>query len=243
MSTLVVLTGGGIKGAVAAGRYAREHDLVLLHIDYGQAAASGQSRALAMLAAYWPSARLCSLVLPQLKNIPSAVRAGAGTVIGNDPTRNKSDEAARIFSLRGLMPTMLSLGAQTALRFGAASLVVGVSAHVGGEHIGLPGAEAGADARHELLHSFDVLLETALRPKIRIRMESPLMDLSYGQIVKLGQRFEIPWERTHTCETTAGAACGRCDSCRARTAAFVEAGLRDPLSTVVTPAAAALRPA
>ena len=40
MARVVVLTGGGIKGAVAAARYASEHEVVLLHADYGQPANS-----------------------------------------------------------------------------------------------------------------------------------------------------------------------------------------------------------
>jgi 7-cyano-7-deazaguanine synthase len=238
VSTIVILTGGGIKGAVAAGRYAREHELVLLHIDHGQVAAPAQSKALAMLAAFWPNARLCSMVLPQLKHMPSAVRAGAGTVIGNDPTRNKSDEASRLLTQRGLLPTMLSLGAQTALRFGAGSLVVGISAQAAGDHIGLPGPDAGPDARRELLHAFDIMLEAALRPRTRIHIEAPLMDMTYAQMLKLGQRFEIPWDRTHSCEASAGVACTQCVSCRARSQAFLEATIRDPSVSVVTPAPA-----
>lgn len=243
MSTIVILTGGGIKGAVAAGRYAREHELVLLHIDHGQVASPAQSKALAMLAAYWPNARLCSMVLPQLKHMPSAVRAGAGTVIGNDPARSKSDEASRMLTQRGLLPTMLSLGAQTALRFGASSLMVGLSAHAAGDHIGLHGPEAGPDARREVLHAFDIMLEAALRPRNRIHIEAPLMDMTYAQMVKLGQRFEIPWERTHTCEASAGVACARCTSCQARSQAFLDAAIRDPAAAVVAPAAAPARTA
>jgi 7-cyano-7-deazaguanine synthase len=234
VSTILILSGGGIKGAVAAARYVRDHELILLHVDHGQAASTAESRALAMLAAHWPKARLCSAVLPLLKHMPSAVRAGAGTVANSDPTRKQSDEAARLLSLRGLMPTVFSLGAQAALRFGASSVVVGISAHVNGEHIGLPGPDAGPDARREALHAFDIMLEAMLRPRTRIRMEAPLMDLTYPQIVKLGQRFEIPWERTHTCEAPAGGPCGRCSSCKARSQAFLDAAIRDPVSPAAT---------
>ena len=234
MSTVVVLSGGGIKGAVAAGRYARDHDIVLLHVDHGQAAATAQSRALAMLAAYWPNARLYSLALPKPRHIPSSAKAG--TVIGTDPAPTHSEDATRSVWLRGLLPTMLAFGAQTALRFGASSVVVGISALEGGEHLGLPGSEAGPDARREVLHSFDIMLEAMLRPRNRIRIETPLIDFSYAQMIKLGQRFEIPWERTHTCEAHAGASCGRCPSCKARAQAFLEAAIRDPAAPTVNAA-------
>jgi 7-cyano-7-deazaguanine synthase in queuosine biosynthesis len=140
-----------------------------------------------------------------------------------------------LLALRSLMPTVLSLGAQAAMRFGASSIAVGISAHVNGEHIGLPGPDAGPDARREALHAFDIMLEAILRPRTRIHMEAPLMDLTYPQIIKLGQRFEIPWERTHTCDTPAAQPCGICPPCRARTQAFQDAAIRDPVSPAVTP--------
>lgn len=231
MSTILILSGGGIKGAVTAARYVRDHEIILLHVDHGQAASTAESRALAMLAAHWPKARLCSATQPPLKHMPSAVRAGAGTVASSDPTRKQSDEAAKLLSLRGLMPTMLSLAAQAAMRFGASAIAVGISAHVNGEHIGLPGQGAGPDARREVLQAFDIMLEAMLRPRTRIHIEAPLMDLTYPQIIKLGQRFEVPLERTHTCEAPVGGPCGLCPTCKARTQAFLDAAIADPAST------------
>ena len=227
MSTILILSGGGIKGAVAAARYVRDHEIILLHVDHGQAASTAESRALAMLAAHWPKSRLCSATIPPIKHMSSAVRVGS-TIQSSDPTRKQSDEAARLLSLRGLMPTIMSLGAQAAMRFGASSVVVGITAHAGGDHIGLPGPAAGPDAIREALHAFDIMLETILRPKTRIRVESPLMDLTYAQIIKLGQRFQVPFERTHSCESPAGGPCGVCEPCRARSTAFLEAAFSDP---------------
>jgi 7-cyano-7-deazaguanine synthase in queuosine biosynthesis len=239
MSTILILSGGGIKGAVAAARYVRDHEIILLHVDHGQAASAAESRALAMLAAHWPKSRLCSATLPALKHMPSAVRAGGGGVISSDPGRKQSEEAARLLALPGLMPAMLSVAAQAAMRFGASSIVVGVSAHVNGEHIGLPGAAAGPEAMREALHAFDIMLEAMLRPKARIRVDAPLVDLTYAQIIKLGDRFKIPFERTHTCEAPAPTACGQCPSCSTRSRAFLDAAIPDPTTQ---PKAATLRP-
>ncbi len=235
MSTVLILSGGGIKSAVAAARYVHEHEIILLHVDYGHPASTAESRALAMLAAHWPKSRLCAATLPPLKHMSSAVRAGAGTVASAESPKKQTDETSQLLARRGLLPTMLSLAAQAAMRFGASSVVVGLSAHASGEHIGLPGLEAGPDACREALHAFDILLETLLRPRTRIRVEAPLIDLTYPQMIKLGQRLEVPWERTITCEAPTGGPCGRCARCRSRAQAFLEAAVRDTAIPIQAP--------
>lgn len=238
MSGVVVLSGGGIKGAVAAARYVRDHELTLCHVDHGHAAASAELKALSMLAAQWPTAKLCSVTLPPLKMVSSAVRAGG--VASPDPARRHADDAANLLARRGLLPVMISLATQAALRFRSDIVVLGCSAHVSGEHIGMPGPEGGPDALRESLHACDIMLESLFRPKVRITIDAPLIDLSYAQIIKLGQRLNVPWQRTHSCETPVAGPCGECQACRIRNQAFLEAGVAD---TSTSPVVGGLKPA
>lgn len=242
MGTVLILSGGGVKSAVAAARFVRDHELILLHIDHGQPGAQGELKALAMLASQWPTARLCSCTTPPIKLVSSAVRAGVGTVSSPDPKRNSLEQMGNQPAQRLLLPTMLSVAAQGALRFGAGAIVVGCSSHANGEHIGLPGPESGPDALRQALHSFEIFLETMLRPKTRITLELPLIDLPYSQILKLGQRMGVPWQRTHTCEAPAAGPCGKCPSCRQRALAFQEAGLTDPATPAVVTTSSQLTP-
>lgn len=232
LASVVVLTGGGIKSAVAAARYQRDHELILLHVDHGQSSSPSEVKALAMLAASWPKSRLCTTALPPIKYMPSAVRAGTGMVSSADRARSGDEPVGSGLERRGLLPVMLSLAAQTALRFGAGAVVIGVSEYASGEHIGLPGLEADCDSVREALHSFDIMLESLVRPKMRLRVEAPLLDLTLPQIIKLGQRFEVSWERTYSCEKPAGP-CGVCTQCQMRARAFLEAAVRD--SGIPTP--------
>jgi 7-cyano-7-deazaguanine synthase in queuosine biosynthesis len=135
---------------------------------------------------------------------------------------------------------MLSTGARSALRFGASTVVIGVSAFAPGEHIGLPGPQAGPDTRREVLHAFNIMLDALLRPRNRLRVEAPLMDLTYAEIIKLGARFAIPFERTWTCDQRGPMSCGRCASCKAREHAFAEAGLVDPIAAAMNPTKGAM---
>ncbi len=62
-----------------------------------------------------------------------------------------------------------------------------------------------------------------------IEIITPLIDLKKTEIIQLGNQFGIPWEQTWSCYAGGEKACGLCDSCLLRLAAFAELGLKDPL--------------
>lgn len=67
-----------------------------------------------------------------------------------------------------------------------------------------------------------------------IQLETPLLHLRKTDIIQLGNQLGVPWEHTWSCYSegdgaTPPVACGQCDSCQLRLAAFAELGLPDPL--------------
>lgn len=62
-----------------------------------------------------------------------------------------------------------------------------------------------------------------------IRIVTPLLNLRKTAIIELGNQLGVPWEQTWSCYAGGDVACGTCDSCRLRLAAFAELGLKDPL--------------
>ena len=62
-----------------------------------------------------------------------------------------------------------------------------------------------------------------------IKIVTPLIDLQKTEIIQLGNKLGVPWEKTWSCYAGGEKACGVCDSCRLRLAAFEELGLIDPL--------------
>ncbi|MBO3461900.1 7-cyano-7-deazaguanine synthase QueC [Aetokthonos hydrillicola Thurmond2011] len=62
-----------------------------------------------------------------------------------------------------------------------------------------------------------------------ITILTPLIHLKKTEIIELGNRLGVPWELTWSCYTGDELACGVCDSCRLRLAAFAQLGLADPL--------------
>ncbi|WP_293329707.1 7-cyano-7-deazaguanine synthase QueC [Microcoleus sp. CAWBG58] len=62
-----------------------------------------------------------------------------------------------------------------------------------------------------------------------IKIVTPLIELKKTAIIELGNKLGVPWEQTWSCYSGGESACGVCDSCRLRLAAFDELGLKDPV--------------
>jgi 7-cyano-7-deazaguanine synthase len=63
-----------------------------------------------------------------------------------------------------------------------------------------------------------------------ITIVAPLIQLKKTEIIQMGNQLGVPWELTWSCYAGGDVACGVCDSCRLRLAAFQELGLQDPLA-------------
>jgi len=68
-----------------------------------------------------------------------------------------------------------------------------------------------------------------------IEIVAPLINLKKTEIIELGNKLGVPWSQTWSCYAGGDTACGVCDSCRLRLAAFAELGLSDPVTSLFTP--------
>ena len=64
---------------------------------------------------------------------------------------------------------------------------------------------------------------------VPIRLETPIIDKSKADIVRMGLDLKAPLELTWSCYQGGAAPCGSCDSCVIRARGFAEAGVPDPL--------------
>jgi 7-cyano-7-deazaguanine synthase len=90
------------------------------------------------------------------------------------------------------------------------------------------------DCRPEFIHAFEQMANLATRAGVedsaRMRIRTPLIDLTKAQIVERGTALGVDFSATVSCyqADADGRACGRCDSCRLRRAGFTAAGVADP---------------
>lgn len=61
-----------------------------------------------------------------------------------------------------------------------------------------------------------------------VEFETPLRRLVVGQVIRLGNELDIPWELTWSCEVDSKVHCGECFKCLRRRRAFSQEGHSDP---------------
>ena len=89
--------------------------------------------------------------------------------------------------------------------------------------------EAYRDCRREFYDSLERTLRLGAARDTAFRIHTPFVDRTKAELVALGLGLGVPWELTHTCYTGRRPACGRCDACGERLAAFAANGAADPL--------------
>jgi 7-cyano-7-deazaguanine synthase len=99
------------------------------------------------------------------------------------------------------------------------------------------------DCRPEYVAAYAEMANLATKRGVegyRLRIHTPLIDLSKAQIIAKGIELGVDYGLTRSCYDpgTDGAACGHCDSCVLRLRGFAENGLRDPAPYQPQPQAA-----
>jgi 7-cyano-7-deazaguanine synthase len=125
----------------------------------------------------------------------------------------------------------LSLALAWAETLGAFDIFLGVNCV---DYSGYP------DCRPEYLRAFEALANLATRAGVegagRFHVRAPLLTLTKEQIILRGRELGVDYGLTHSCYDPApgGLACGRCDACAIRLAAFARLGLTDPVAYAST---------
>jgi 7-cyano-7-deazaguanine synthase len=108
---------------------------------------------------------------------------------------------------------------------GSSDIFIGVNAL---DYSGYP------DCRPEYIAAYQRMANLATRAGVegttKLKIHTPLIDLSKAQIVQTGLRLGVDYSMTTTCydPSPTGAACGRCDACLLRLKGFAANGLADP---------------
>ena len=90
------------------------------------------------------------------------------------------------------------------------------------------------DCRPEYIEAFEKMANLAIKKAVegimQIRIHTPLIRMTKGQIIREGLKLGVNYSITHSCYDPGpgGTACGHCDSCLLRKKGFSEAGVPDP---------------
>jgi len=108
---------------------------------------------------------------------------------------------------------------------GASDVFIGINAL---DYSGYP------DCRPEYVEAYERMANLATKAGVegrqKLKIHSPLIQLSKAQIIRLGLNLGIDYGLTMTCydPSATGEACGHCDACLLRLKGFAENGVGDP---------------
>jgi 7-cyano-7-deazaguanine synthase len=216
----ILLLSGGLD-SYTAGAIAKAdgYELYALTVRYGQVHAREVDAARDVATALG-AVRHLELDVP-LSKIGGSALVGDG-IIPKDRPIDTSDIPSTYVPARNTV--FLSLALAWAEVVNAEAIVIGVNAL---DYSGYP------DCRPEYLRAFERLASLATKAGVegrRLRILSPLIDLSKAEIIHRGLSLGVDYGLTHSCYDPApdGTPCGRCDSCVLRARGFREAGVDDP---------------
>ncbi|MCI4626635.1 MAG: 7-cyano-7-deazaguanine synthase QueC [Candidatus Magnetoovum sp. WYHC-5] len=91
------------------------------------------------------------------------------------------------------------------------------------------------DCRPEYVRAFEnmanLATKAAIEGKRSVEIQTPLINLTKGEIIQLGMTLGVNYAKTWSCYNPVNnnVPCGRCDSCQYRKKGFTEAAIVDPL--------------
>ena len=103
------------------------------------------------------------------------------------------------------------------------------TSHAAEIHIGaMAGDYAYPDCQKAYFAVWQQLLNVAV-PNYPIALHTPLIDLTKEEILRLGERYDVPWHLTMSCYDPIDKTlhCGHCDSCIYRRKGFQQAQIED----------------
>ena len=224
MDRAVVLLSGGINSAVAAAIAKEHYELALLHVAWGHRTAERELAAFHEVAASLNVEQTLVADLSCMAAIGANARTSRRLSIEDAGVVGRSIPATFAF---GLLPGMLSLAAAWAGSIRAPRVVLGVSENHGTTTT--PISKIYPDRRREFVQAFNLMLQYAKPADRNLFVEAPLIDLPRADVVKLGHRLHVPFDRTWTCYSSNTAPCHRCIACVNRESGFLQAGIPDPL--------------
>jgi len=213
----VVCVSGGMDSCVTAALAAPEHRLAFLHANYGQRTEAKELACFDLLAKHFKAERSLVVDFSDLRAIGgSSLTDRAMPVHEGSPVTGSIPTSYVPFRNAHLLAAATSWGEV----LGARAIFVGA---VWEDSSGYP------DCRPEFYRAFEEAIRKGTRPETDLRIVTPVISMSKGEIVRRGLAVGAPFEKTWSCYQAEDAACGRCESCRLRLKGFAEAGAVDPI--------------
>ncbi len=211
----IVLNNGGVNSAVTTALAAQRYRPVLVYVEATSATGSRMRAAYDQQVAHFKPYREHSLAMPFLSQ--TQVDGATSGLMNADP-RQSGLMARQLLEIAPL----LAVAARFAAHYQAAAIYLGLRTGPNGDDL----AQAT-----EYTQIWSELLQLPCGQS-ELEIVTPLMELEPWQVVDVGYQVNAPFDRTWSCMEETPEPCWACRNCRAREAAFQQAGKPDPLRVV-----------
>jgi 7-cyano-7-deazaguanine synthase len=220
---VILLSGGLDSTTLLAIARAEGYALNALTFDYGQRhkvelrAAAAVARAIGV--------RRHAVVPIDAQVFAGSALTDAAVPVPKDRDLARPEESIPVTYVPARNTIFLAYALAWAEVLGAQHLFIGVNAL---DYSGYP------DCRPEFIAAFERLANLATKAAVeggqRLRIHTPLIQLTKAQIVARGLALGVDYAHTSTCydPDAEGRACGHCDACQLRLAGFRANGIADP---------------
>jgi len=225
-ATALVLNSGGLNSCVLTALARQEYRLAMLHAQFDHRSARRELESFQAQEERFQPAETLTVELPHLQQIRGNARVDRNLAI-EDSDQLRSGGCNSF--VPGLIPTLLGVAQSWAAAIGASVIMIGVS-----EDLAAPAPatkELYPDHRAEFFHLYAQTLAYATLARCPLRLETPLLHMTCGEIIRLGGQLGAPLAATWSCLRNEDEPCGSCYGCTSRARGFAAAGIADPQLT------------
>jgi 7-cyano-7-deazaguanine synthase len=215
----IVVLSGGMDSATLAYYLAAQFDMDwhYLSFDYGQRHVKELAYATEIAEALEAKHSVISLL-----SVGKLLANSHSVLVDHDidvPEGHYAEESMRATVVPNRNSIMLAIACGVAVAESAEFVAAGMHA---GDHFIYP------DCRPEFITSFEEAEALANKGFWDAKIFTPFIDSTKADIVSLGTRIGVPYEKTWSCYVGGAKHCGKCGTCTERREAFSLAGVVDP---------------
>ncbi|HUX61558.1 MAG TPA: 7-cyano-7-deazaguanine synthase QueC [Ignavibacteriaceae bacterium] len=219
----VVAVSGGLDSCVSAAIANQNYKLAFAHINYGQRTEKRELKAFHDIADHYGVKKRLVIDYTHLAEIGGSSLTDKTIEVSKADLSNKEIPSSYV-PFRNA--NILSACVSWAEVLNASKIFIGA---VYEDSSGYP------DCRPSFFEAFEKMIDEGTKPSTKIRIETPIINLSKAEIVKEGIRLNAPLHLTWSCYQNEDEACGVCDSCALRLRGFQISGIQDPIKYKVRP--------
>mgnify|MGYP001290894311 CR=1 FL=1 len=218
MNNSIILVSGGMDSCIAASIAKSKGDsLSFLHINYGQLTEIKELDCFNKIADYYRVDNRLIIDISHLKKIGGSCLTDSTIQV---PNANLDSMDIPVSYVPFRNANILSIATSWAEVINASSIYIGA---VEEDSSGYP------DCRREFYDAFEKCISTGTKPSTKIKILTPLINLSKEEIVLKGNKLDAPLHLTWSCYKSNTTPCMECDSCYLRKKGFDNARITDPI--------------